>query len=170
MAKMSIKKKEEGLGNESVSTDAGGPQVKQRSMPLRCPNLCNNFECMLAGHCNMECEKLDIAKALICDLCVNDCSETQKKILLDTKYFQEKKKEFSRNILDGVKEIKDRHYYLETRYKELKQKAILTSWWHILRLLEIKSEGSKIRYELELLRNFMDTLEIPYKKEVDLDG
>jgi len=154
--------------DENENADQGG--INQRMMPMKCPTLCNNFTCMLEGHCNMECEKLDIAKALICDLCVHDCSETQKKILLDTKYYQEKKKEFTRNILDGVKEVKDRHYYLETRYTELKQQMLLTPWWRYFKKSQIMAEGSKIRFELELLRNFMDTLEIPYKKGVDLDG
>ena len=158
------------VSNEESNGTTDIVEVNQRMSQMHCPTLCNRFTCMLEGHCNMECKKLDIAKATICDLCIHDCTETQKKILLDTNYYQEKKKEITRNILDGVKDVKERHHYLETRYAELKREMLLAPGWRIFKKLDIRKEGSRIRYELELTRKIMDTLEIPYKKEVDLEG
>lgn len=144
-------------------------EIQQRMMEKNCPSYCNKFICMLEDNCNQECEKLDIARALVCELCDNPCETTKQKILmLDMKYYDAKKKEFSKNILDGVNLVKDRHTYLETRYNELKKANLETSWYKFTMKLEIKKEGSKIRFEMELLRQFMDWLEIPYKKEVDL--
>lgn len=145
-------------------------EIQQRMMVKNCPSYCNKFICMLEDNCNQECEKLDMAKALICELCDNPCeTEKQKILMLDMKYYDQKKKEFSKTILDGVHKVKERHSYLETRYNELKKEMLETSWYKLTKKLEIKKEGSKIRFEMELLRQFMEWLEIPYKKVVDLD-
>jgi len=145
-------------------------EIQQRTTEPNCPNYCPRFECVLKGDCNMECEKLDMAKALICELCANPCeTEKQKILMLNTKYYDQKKKEFSKNILDGVHKVKDRHNYLETRYNELKKEQLQTSMWKFWKKTEIAKKGKKIRYEMELIRQFMDWLEIPYKQEIDLD-
>lgn len=147
--------------------------IKQRynNNQPQCPTYCKKFSCMLYGDCNQECEKLDQAKAMICELCDNKCeTEKQKILLLDTKYYQEKKKLFSSKIFDGVHGIKERHHYLETRYKELKKKMLETSIIRYFKRSEIKSEGSKIRFEIEIRRDDMEMLEIPYTKDVEFDA
>ena len=145
-------------------------EIVQRSRINNCPVYCNKFKCMLEDNCNEECEKLDMAKALICELCANPCeTEKQKILMLDFKYYDQKKKEFSKTVLDGVHEIKQRHTYLETRYLELKRAMMETPFWNIWKKKEIAMEGKKIKYELQLLRQFMDWLEMSYKKEVEFE-
>ncbi|MCK4545405.1 hypothetical protein KAU43_07690 [candidate division WOR-3 bacterium] len=152
-----------------MSADAE-EEVKQRFRDERCPTYCNNFTCKLEGKCNQECAKLDEAQAMLCELCANPCdTEKQKRLMLNTKYYEEKKKLFANKIYDGVRVLKDRHYYLETRYKEVKKNQIETVWYNFKTKAGFQSEAKKIRFELELLRFCMDTLKIPYKKELDFD-
>lgn len=152
-----------------MSADAE-EEVKQRFRDERCPTYCNNFTCMLEGKCNQECAKLDEAQAMLCELCANPCkTEKQKRLLLDSKYYEEKKKLFANKIFDGVRVLKDRHYYLETRYTEVKKDQLKTAWYKFGEKAEYQAKAKKIRFELELLRFYMDTLKIPYKKTLDFD-
>lgn len=152
-----------------MSADAE-EEIQQRFREEKCPRNCKKFTCILLGNCNEECKKLDMAQAMICELCADKCeTEKQKIILLDMEYYQEKKKLFSKNILDGVHVIKDRHYYLETRYVEVKKKQFETEWYKFGEKTGYQREAKTIKFELELLRKFMDTIEIPYKKELKLE-
>lgn len=145
-------------------------EVKQRYRPPSCPQYCKQFNCVLIGDCNDECKKLDQAKAMICELCNDQCNTEKKKIiLLNTVYYQEKKKLFSSNILDGVHGVKERHYYLETRWKEERKKQLETDWYKFSKKTEHKNDAKKIKFELELLRKFMDMLNIPFEKNLDFD-
>lgn len=145
-------------------------EVNQRYRPNNCPQYCKKFNCTLIGDCNDECKKLDMAKAMICELCDDQCYTEKKKILLlNTTYYQEKKKLFSANILDGVHGVKERHYYLETRWKEVRKKQLETKLYKFSKKMEHKNDANKIKFELELLRKFMDMLKIPYEKTLDFE-
>ena len=150
--------------------DDDGDDIQQRTIPNKCPPFCSKFICKVDDNCHNECDRLDHAKALICELCADPCeNEKQKKIFLNMKYYDQKKKEFSSNIMDGVKGIKRRHEYLETRLKELRLERLKCKWYQSSKKSDIIAEGNKIRFELEIVRRDMDLLEIPYKKEVELD-
>ncbi len=145
-------------------------EVHQRFRQTQCPQYCNNFTCKLDGICNQECGKLDMAKALICELCDNPCqNEKQRMIMLNTKYYQDKMNEFNKGSIDGTNAIIQRHFYLETRITELKEAILKTSWYEFSKKYEFKKEGSKIKHELLLLRDFMDKAQMEYTKKVDFD-
>ncbi len=145
-------------------------EVHQRTRS-NCPRYCKKFVCILVEDCGDECKKLDTAKAMLCELCTNPCeTEKQKILLLDVEYYAEKKKLFSKNILEGVHGVKERHYYLETRYKEIKKKQFETKWYYTKTKSGHKNDAKLVRFELELLRKFMGMLKIPYEKTLDLEA
>jgi len=163
-------RKGKGKGRSRPQPSGDDDEIQQRTMPNKCPPYCSRFTCKVDDNCHNECERLDFAQAMICELCANPCdNEKQKKIFLNTKYYEDKKKEFSKNIMDGVKGIRTRHTYLETRLKELRMQNLKTSWYKFGKKRSISAEGNKIRFELEIVRRDMDLLEIPYTTEVNLD-
>ena len=158
------------MGKKTQDVDDEDDQITQRMANNRCPRYCNHFECMLLGNCNDECQKLDLAQAMICELCDNKCeSEKQKKVLLDTKYYQDKKKEFTRSIKDGMGKVQRRHDYLENRLTELRLDLTKTNWYQFSKKADIMSKGKAVKTEIALLREFMTDLDIPFTENVDVD-
>ena len=147
-----------------------GEEIRQR-IRNKCPNVCPLFKCELLGNCKEECKtKLDLAKALICEICEEDCSPKKQIALLDSHYFQQKQKLFSEKHRENIEKLKGEHDYWERRHRELTKKLLVTKWYNFFTKLEIVKEGNQVVNELVSIRKHMDILEIPYKKEIDLEN
>lgn len=136
-----------------------------------CPNICNHFKCVLTpGKCRKECNDLELTKSLICAICThqNSCDAVRQRVLLGTKYLDAYRASKTSSLASNFGKVKERHSYLEQRYKELKSKGRATSRLNLPKRVDINKEGSRVVFELEIYRKIMDDLEIPYKKNVEL--
>ena len=145
-------------------------EIRHRTRVQQCPQLCQRFNCILADNCHDECKKLDTAKALICELCDKDCTDKQKILMLNTSYYDQKKKEFSQHIIEGINEVKVEHKILERKYMDLKRKLLELKWYEVNQKPAIVKEGNRVVMEILIMRKIMDMLHMTYEVEVDLEG
>ena len=139
-----------------------------------CPKFCPKFTCIIGEReCHNECENLDAAGALICDICKNekDCSETRRKIILNADYVQRttEKKEKIDKVTEGFDAIKMHHAHLEMSYREKKDKMLTLKWYDFQLYNSLKNDISELEIELKYIRKVMNTMGIEHKQEIVID-
>jgi len=147
--------------------DDDEPLVK---IPPRCPELCPNFECVIKQNCTEACRSLDLIKGMICDICVHDteCTQKRKMALLGMEYFDKVKKRQQEETVGRVETVRQHHYHLEQKYKELKTKYITTSSLQFLTKSSLEQETRSAKTELQYTRHIMEMLKIKYVPEVTI--
>ena len=138
-----------------------------RGGSLECPELCNKFNCVIKGNCNKECNNLDIAHAMICDLCEhsNECSPERKRILLGLDYFQNLKHKKTSSIISKIDIIKEKHRDAEKEAQRLADEFYATSWWlglNYRKKMGLKAKGNKIKFIISFYREIFEDLGIKY--------
>jgi len=139
-----------------------------------CPKFCPKFKCIIGErNCHNECENLESAGALICDLCEDEkeCSETRRKIILNADYVKrttEKKTKIDA-VTDGFDAIKFRHAHLETSYREKKDQLLTLKWYQLPLYTSINNDLGEIEIELKYIRKVMNTMNIEHKQDIVID-
>ena len=132
----------------------------------KCPQPCPLFECILDPNtCHNECKILEDAGKDICALCKHNdtCTDERRAVLLHKDLPKSERHE-----IDEFEEIHNEHYYLERRYREIKDKFYKVKGWNIYEKIKLAKEGSRIKTELKLIRKFMDMAHIKYEVNVKL--